>query len=148
MTVLTFFIFNTLMCTVFIFSSGVKHVDKREGGGSHNWGTFEDDIKAEDDKINVSNEDVQEKPDATSHDGRSAQDAENVADDAAPKEEEEPKTFTLDEWKAQQMKKEGPKFNVRKAGEGDDIDPKWKKTYAYKKERETHEEDEEDVSKC
>ena len=31
--------------------SGVKSVEKREGGGAHNWGTFEDDIKAEDDKV-------------------------------------------------------------------------------------------------
>jgi hypothetical protein len=29
----------------------VKSVDKREGGGSHNWGTFEDEIKAEEDKV-------------------------------------------------------------------------------------------------
>lgn len=54
--------------------------------------------------------------------------------------------MTLDEWKAQQVKKEEPKFNLRKAGEGSDLDPKWKKTYAYKKEKETHEDDEEDVS--
>ena len=54
--------------------------------------------------------------------------------------------MTLDEWKAQQAKKDGPKFNLRKAGEGSDLDPKWKKTYAYKKERETHEDDEDEVS--
>ena len=55
--------------------------------------------------------------------------------------------MTLDEWKAQQAaKKEGPKFNLRKAGEGSDLDPKWKKTYAYKKERETYEDDEDEVS--
>ena len=63
-----------------------------------------------------------------------------------PAEEEEAKTMTLDEWKAQQAKKDGPKFNLRKAGEGSDLDPKWKKTYAYKKERETHEDDEDEVS--
>ena len=34
--------------------SGVKPVEKREGGGSHNWGTFEDEMKAEEDKNNVS----------------------------------------------------------------------------------------------
>jgi len=37
-------------------SSGVKAVDKREGGGSHNWGTYEDEMKAEEDKANVSAE--------------------------------------------------------------------------------------------
>ena len=34
--------------------SGVKPVDKKDGSGSHNWGTFEDEIKAEDDKANIS----------------------------------------------------------------------------------------------
>ena len=33
---------------------GVKPVDKKEGGGSHNWGTFEDEMKAEEDKANTS----------------------------------------------------------------------------------------------
>ena len=55
-------------------------------------------------------------------------------------------TYTLDEWKAQQGKKEETKFNLRKAGEGSDLDPKWKKTYAYKKEKETHDEEDEEVS--
>ena len=73
-----------------------------------------------------------------------AEDEEAAARRAA--EEEEAKTMTLDQWKAQQAKKEGPKFNTRKAGEGSDLDPKWKKTYAYKKEKETHEDDEDEVS--
>ena len=60
-------------------------------------------------------------------------------------QEEEPVTLTLDEWKAQNSgKKNQPKFNTRKAGEGSDIDPKWKKTYAYKKEKETNSDDEEE----
>ena len=53
--------------------------------------------------------------------------------------------MTLDEWKAAQGKKDGPKFNLRKAGEGSDIDPKWKKTYAYKKEKEVNEDSEDEV---
>ena len=65
------------------------------------------------------------------------------AEKAEEKEKEEV-TFTLDEWKKQQGEKSGPKFNTRKAGEGSDIDPKWKKTYAYKKEKETNCEDDED----
>ena len=35
---------------------------------------------------------------------------------------------------------EGPKFNLRKAGEGSDVDPKWKKATIYKKENEEEEE--------
>ena len=37
-----------------LLSSGVKSVDKREGSGSHNWGTYEDDIKADQDQANTS----------------------------------------------------------------------------------------------
>ena len=37
-----------------LLSSGVKSVDKRDGSGSHNWGTYEDDIKAEQDQANTS----------------------------------------------------------------------------------------------
>ena len=39
-------------------SSGVKSVDKREGSGSHNWGTYEDDIKAEQDQANTSTDET------------------------------------------------------------------------------------------
>ena len=53
--------------------------------------------------------------------------------------------MTLDEYKKQQGERSGPKFNLRKAGEGSEIDPKWKKTYAYKKEKETHDEEEDEV---
>merc|ERR1712168_1099618 len=52
--------------------------------------------------------------------------------------------MTLDEWKAQQSKSSAPKFNLRKAGEGADIDSKWKKAAIYKKEKEDGEEDEDD----
>ena len=71
-------------------------------------------------------------------------------EDAAAEEKEavpeEPKTLTLDEWKAQQARKDAPKFNVRKAGEGSDIDPKWKKATIYKKENEEESEEEEEES--
>eukprot|EP00095_Tigriopus_kingsejongensis_P010478 maker-scaffold1628_size33005-snap-gene-0.7 protein:Tk10478 transcript:maker-scaffold1628_size33005-snap-gene-0.7-mRNA-1 annotation:"vasa intronic gene" len=121
-------------------TSGVKHVDKREGGGSHNWGTFEDEIKAVDDKNNVSTE---ENP-AEAGVERSGDDN---AEDQIPREEE-PKTMTLDEWRASQdAKKNAPRFNLRKAGEGAAAtEANWKKTYAYKKEKESamDDEDEED----
>ena len=52
-------------------------------------------------------------------------------------EEEEPKQLTLDEWKAlQKGAVDQPSFNIRKAGEGANIDPKWKKAAAYMKEKE------------
>ena len=53
--------------------------------------------------------------------------------------------MTLDQWKAQRAKKEGPTFNLRKAGEGYENDPKWKKTYAYNKDVLTQEDFEDEV---
>ena len=124
-----------------IFYSGVKSVDKREGGGSHNWGTFEDEMKAEEDKNNTSvDEGNAEK--AENGEAKEKEGGENA--NAEPKEDE-PKTLTLDEWKAQQGKKETPKFNVRKAGEGSDMDPKWKKGTAYKKEKENPDDEDDEV---
>ena len=119
-------------------------MDKKEGSGSHNWGTFEDEMKAEEDKANISadmNESAVETETAPAE--PTADDAEAAAKKAA--EEEEAKTMTLDEWKAQQVKKDQPKFNLRKAGEGSDLDPKWKKTYAYMKEKQSQDDDDEEV---
>ena len=73
-----------------------------------------------------------------------AEDKEALARKAA--EEEEANMMTLDQWKAQRAKKEGPTFNLRKAGEGYENDPKWKKTYAYKKDVLTQEDEEDEVS--
>merc|ERR1712083_325629 len=113
------------------------------GGGKGNWGTFEDDAKEED---NANNTSVEEAP----ADGEAPAEGDVKEETVEDKEpvEEEMKTLTLDEWKAQQ-KKEGPKFNTRKAGEGSDIDPKWKKATSYKKinEEQSEEEEEEAISK-
>ena len=112
-------------------------MDKKEGSGSHNWGTFEDEMKAEEDKANIS-ADMNES--AVEADPAEANGVPTEGEDVKKPEDEEAKTMTLDEWKAQQGKKDQPKFNLRKAGEGSDIDPKWKKAYSYKKEKETHRE--------
>lgn len=131
--------------------TGVKAVDKRDGGGAYNWGSMSDELKAEQDTANTST-------DAAAVSGENAAAASGDKDgDAAPSggeqpaggdqepKEEEVKTLTLAEWKAQQAEKKEHKFNLRKAGEGsDNVDPKWKKAYAYKKEKETAEEDEDE----
>ena len=78
--------------------------------------------------------------------GENAEPKEDAAAEEKEAVPEEPKTLTLDEWKAQQAKKDAPKFNVRKAGEGSDIDPKWKKATIYKKENEEESEEEEEES--
>lgn len=62
-----------------------------------------------------------------------------------PPSEVEEANYTLDEWKSLQGNKLEPKFNIRKPGEGSEIDPKWKKTTVYKKEKESfNEEDDEE----
>lgn len=43
--------------------------------------------------------------------------------------EEETKELTLDEWKAQRAVRAKPQFNIRKAGEGEDLS-QWKKMIA------------------
>merc|ERR1712089_59489 len=116
--------------------TGIKAEDKRGGGGKGNWGTFEDDVPKEGDDANVSTDaeiidgEVEEKEVKPPRELT----AEELEAKAAREEEE--KQMTLDEWKAMQSKKEGPKFNLRKAGEGSDVDPKWKKATIYKKEKE------------
>jgi len=65
---------------------------------------------------------------------------------AAPKEDEEPKEMTLDEWKAlQTQKRMKSTFNIRKAGEGVD-NAQFKKGVAYTKKKETGEDDDEEDS--
>merc|ERR1712029_958408 len=106
------------------------------------WGNFEDDVKAEGDETN--NTSVEEPP----QEGEAAENKEEGAVEEKEPVSDEPKTLALDEWKAQQSKekKEAPKFNVRKAGEGADIDAKWKKATIYRKENvEEREEEEEEI---
>ncbi|CAG2056762.1 unnamed protein product, partial [Timema podura] len=65
--------------------------------------------------------------------------------EAAQHTEEEPKELTLDEYKALRGNRQKPTFNLRKAGEGEDLS-QWKKMYALNKKKEgEEEEDEEDV---
>merc|ERR1719282_1659316 len=93
----------------------------------------------------TNNTSVEEPP----QDGEAAENKEEGAVEEREPVNDEPKTLTLDEWKAQQSKekKDAPKFNVRKAGEGADIDPKWKKATSYRKENveESEEEEEEEI---
>merc|ERR1712223_2267987 len=79
--------------------TGVKAVDKKEGSGSHNWGTFEDEMKAEEDKANTSTDmndsavETDAKEETTAEPVNTAEDEEALARKAA--EEEEAKTMTL-----------------------------------------------------
>jgi plasminogen activator inhibitor 1 RNA-binding protein len=130
----------------------VKPIDKREGAGSRNWGTYKDDVLA--DGTNPSAEEsMEEKTDSnntTITDGE-AGDAEKTENGTAPPADGEPKQMTLGEWKALQEKeaqsRPKPVFNLRKAGEGED-QSQWKNLTLKTKEKvvSTEEEEEEEYS--
>ncbi|XP_017068060.1 plasminogen activator inhibitor 1 RNA-binding protein isoform X2 [Drosophila eugracilis] len=119
------------------YGQGVKSIDKRDGAGSHNWGSVKeaiDDVNKNESETNVSNAEGGAKAD------ESATEQQNEQQAAA---EEEAKELTLDEWKAQQGQRVKPTFNIRKAGEGEDT-TQWKKmvvlTSNKKKENDSEEE--------
>ncbi|XP_041356944.1 plasminogen activator inhibitor 1 RNA-binding protein-like isoform X1 [Gigantopelta aegis] len=122
--------------------TGIKAVEKKEGGGARNWGTFKDDMVEpvqdgeEEHRENWTSEEVPENAELNE-----SGEAEHVGDG-----EEPAKQMTLDEWKAlQKQNRTKVDYNIRKAGEGEDNN-KWKKGVAYtkKKEESDDEEDEDD----
>lgn len=64
--------------------------------------------------------------------------------DAAANVEEERKELTLDEWKALKGTRSKPQYNLRKAGEGEDLS-QWKKMYALQKKKEEEEDEDDEV---
>lgn len=58
--------------------------------------------------------------------------------------EEERKELTLDEWKALKGTRSKPQYNLRKAGEGEDLS-QWKKMYALQKKKEEEEDEDDEV---
>lgn len=121
--------------------TGIKAVEKKDGGGAHNWGTINDDIYEPLNETQNSEEGV----------SPAAQETENLdpnteageITDSPSKVEEEEQEMTLDEWKAMQKEARAqPTYTIRKAGEGVD-DTQWKKTYELKKKQEKEVSDEE-----
>lgn len=112
--------------------AGVKPVYKREGGGAHNWGSHKQDLE---DSLNppaptAGGESDTEKatdPNATLNDSSNTAEAngEQNGNTTVPAEEET-KELTLDEWRAQRGERAKPQYNLRKAGEGEDLS-QWKK---------------------
>ncbi|KOC65262.1 Plasminogen activator inhibitor 1 RNA-binding protein [Habropoda laboriosa] len=119
--------------------TGVKPVDKKDGAGSHNWGTHNDEIE---ESLNQESQDwANEKPDADANQTTTeVKEGEATADAVEEKPVEE---LTLDEYKAILNNRVKPQFNVRKAGEGEDL-TRWKKMYALQKKKEGAEEEEEE----
>lgn len=123
--------------------TGVKAVDKREGGGSHNWGTVKDDM--EEQMKEAENPDWSTQvEDAENQDPNESAVETSEANPEVPEEEAIVKQMTLDEWKAMEGKNRfKSQFNIRKPNEGVD-DTQWKQTYVLKKPRESENEEEED----
>jgi len=129
--------------------TGIKPVEKREGGGSYNWGTPEDDIAEPlNDTLNTCDEAEPAKvpsDDAENRDPQPQEPRELTEEELARKKEreDEEKEMTLDEYKASQAGRAKPSYNLRKAGEGCD-DKQWKKTYLVQKKVEEQSEEESD----
>lgn len=67
-----------------------------------------------------------------------------VEQESAPPVPEEPRELTLDEYKALKGNRQKPTYNLRKAGEGEDL-TQWKKMYALKKKEGEEDDDDEEV---
>ncbi|KAI4499038.1 hypothetical protein M0802_005904 [Mischocyttarus mexicanus] len=123
--------------------TGIKPIDKKDGAGSHNWGTHNDEIE---EILSQENVDwVNDKPETEVtptpvevKEGEVSVEASSDEKRQVPKSHE----LTLDEWKRRQNRRAKPKYNLRKAGEGEDLS-RWKKMYALERKKEGSEEEEE-----
>jgi len=125
--------------------SGVKPVDKRDGAGSRNWGTYKDDLE-EATTAAPADETMDEKNDSSQEITETGDAGEVKSEEQNENQEpEDPaqKFMTLDEWKAMQQPKAKPVYNLRKAGEGED-QTQWKKMILKKKEEQEEEGEEEE----
>ncbi|XP_032679183.1 plasminogen activator inhibitor 1 RNA-binding protein-like isoform X4 [Odontomachus brunneus] len=124
--------------------TGIKPVDKKDGAGSHNWGTHNDEIE---ESLNQESQDwSNEKPESEATQAATEVKNGDTAVDTAVEEkpvEEESRELTLDEWKALRNNRVKPQYNLRKAGEGEDLS-RWKKMYALEKKKEGADEEEEE----
>ncbi|XP_066248308.1 SERPINE1 mRNA-binding protein 1 isoform X2 [Euwallacea similis] len=119
---------------------GVKPIEKRDGAGAHNWGSTKDLILSEVDRPSDADQTwgENEKPEISSD----IEKKEETEVEQTPVEEE-PKELTLDEWKAQRAGRAKPQYNIRKAGEGEDLS-QWKKMFELKKKEKDEESEEEE----
>lgn len=125
--------------------SGVKPIDKKDGAGSHNWGTHNDEIE---ESLNTETQEwgsEKVEADATPAVTDSKEVTETPTDVTTEEKpaEEEAKELTFDEWKALRGTRTKPTYNLRKAGEGEDL-TRWKKMYALEKKKEGADDDEDD----
>lgn len=125
--------------------TGVKAVEKRDGTGSHNWGSAKLDAK----EYNNFQEDYMPHDTEEEKGPVSEQTKEEQTEQTEIKPvEEELKEMTLDEWKAQTAAtRSKPQYNLRKAGEGENA-AQWDKMIALdKKTTEVRTEEENEIQK-
>lgn len=120
-------------------------MDKRDGGGAHNWGNAVDTTDFDQENQDIAGE--ERSGDENNLDATETNQNETNAADANDETKEEgqvdegPKQMTLDEWKREQEEKRlQPKFNLRKPGEGEDKS-KWKDAVPLKKKVDDQEEE-------
>lgn len=123
--------------------TGVKATDKREGSGSHNWGTVKDDIEEQlKDTSDEPQEWNQQNEDAENKDPNESTESATAGEEGG--EEDQPKQLTLEEWKRMEdQKRVKSSFKLRKAGEGVDS-TQWKTGRVYRKSEGNDDSDEED----
>lgn len=115
--------------------TGVKAVEKRDGTGSHNWGSAKAEAKEYNFQEDYTQQETEDDKGHSSDQGKD--EANNVNDQSDTKLpiEEEFKEMTLDEWKAQTASKLAkPQYNIRKANEGEDA-TQWDKMVALNKKK-------------
>ncbi|XP_055613179.1 plasminogen activator inhibitor 1 RNA-binding protein-like [Uranotaenia lowii] len=113
--------------------TGVKAVEKREGTGSHNWGSAKADAKEYNNLQDDYHHTQDSEEDKTNILDQSKEDASTDPTANKTSVEEELKEMTLDEWKAQiAATRTKPQYNLRKAGEGEDA-TQWEKMVALDK---------------
>ncbi|XP_058451904.1 SERPINE1 mRNA-binding protein 1-like [Malaya genurostris] len=126
--------------------TGVKPIEKRDGTGSHNWGSVKVDAK------DFSNYQDDYSPQETEDDKllvtENIKTEQTELNDSKLIIEDELKEMTLDEWKAQiAAVRSKPQYNLRKAGEGENA-AQWDKMVALdKKKTETEADEENEIQK-
>lgn len=128
--------------------TGVKAVEKRDGTGSHNWGSAKADAKEYNNfqEEYASHENEEDKGHISDQGNNKDEQTTEPVDSNKLPIEDELKEMTLDEWKAQTAaSRSKPQYNLRKAGEGEDA-TQWDKMVALDKKKteagETEEENE------
>jgi len=91
--------------------SSVKAVDKRDGSGSYNWGTPQDEINAASEEHSGGFGGPKENEDAPTDNVEQTQDEESQAEEV---KDEGPAEMTFDEYKKISETRNKPKFNLRK----------------------------------